>query len=105
MDESKIVLSSYQAKASAESKERLVALMRQNKINQARQYQAEQIQQQHNQAWQCLATGLAGIVIGGCAYHALAMANPTPIIEKPVIVEKQLPPVIVERNCIAFCGN
>jgi hypothetical protein len=67
----------------------------------------EQLDQiRFSQAWQCLATGLAGIVIGATAYHVLFPTVPpqTVIQEKPVIVQQEKA-VIVERNCVAFCGK
>jgi hypothetical protein len=64
----------------------------------------QELNSQFSQAWQCLACGLSGILIGAVGYHLTFPTVPpqTVIQEKPVILEKQTP-VIVERNCIAFC--
>jgi hypothetical protein len=61
---------------------------------------------QINQAWQCLACGFSGILIGGFLYHIAFPFQPPVVIEKEraVVVNKEVP-VYLKENCVAFCGS
>lgn len=63
-----------------------------------KEYQRMQV----SQAWQTLAVGISGIVIGGTAVLFFFPPLPPQVVtqEKTVVVDK---PVPVTTNCLAFC--
>jgi hypothetical protein len=55
----------------------------------------------NDRAWQILATGIAlGATAIGASLLVPALTPP-----EPVIVREQAPPVVIDRNCIAFCSK
>jgi hypothetical protein len=55
--------------------------------------------------WQMASAFLAGGIVGGALWGITNPPKPPTIVSQPGPVQTIETPVIVERNCIAFCGK
>lgn len=55
--------------------------------------------------WQLATASIAGAIVGGALWGMVNPPKPPTVISQPGPVQTIEKPVVVERNCLAFCGS
>lgn len=55
--------------------------------------------------WQLASAFIAGSIVGGALWGIVNPPKPPTIVNQPGPIQMIEKPVVVERNCLAFCGS